>query len=298
MKGDFQGQIDAIDAKLEGGSKVVTLGDSVDYGTGTTNAGVYSMYARMKSAFPDTDARTLAIGGCVIQQQAALFGAAPVAVAAASGEVPASGAMPLSTVSPQFMHVSGGGSISSVTGHLAGVAGTMTQSGGAYTFTRTTDGDAVPLTTVNSFFVADTGQYDLRNRIVIIGGGINNSEAQQSDGTVVEVMQQIVDHIAPLTKKFLVLTVLNSTSETVGTSGYDVIMECNRQIKARWPNNYYDRRQQLVDAFDPNDPTDVAANANDTPPPSKMSDPIHPNNDGHGVMYDGLAEKMILKGYL
>lgn len=297
---DFPGQLTTLRAALYGSTKVLTIGDSVAYGSGSSNAGVYSVWARMRAAFPETDCRTIAIGGQNGRQQAARFGARPAYCTVTGGEIPASGPVTVTALSPPFL-TTPDNSAASTTGYLAGVYGTMLRSGGVTTFTRAADGDAVPVTSATSEFRAETRDTagDLyRDRILVIEVGINNSQEEQLNGTVADEVASIIEHARPLVKGIVVSSILNSRAAPIGSDAYNAVAAANAQLKARWPNYYWDRRAWLVAGYDPSVPQDVIDFGNDVPPSSLMSDAIHPNDNGHLRLFNGLVAYMKMRGLL
>lgn len=100
------------------------------------------------------------------------------------------------------------------------------------------------------------------------------------------VMADIASAVANLShSRFLVLTVLNSKTETTGTANYNAIIALNNAILAAYPNNSYDMRSHL--ATDPDG----------TIPSGMMSDVIHLNATGYAEVAAQVSAFLSGKGW-
>lgn len=114
--------------------------------------------------------------------------------------------------------------------------------------------------------------------IAIIWAGRNN----YSSGATVKA--DIASMIAALGHtRYLVLSVLNGSSEILNSSGWISITTLNADLAALYPSNYLDIRSLLVAQYNPSIPADVTDHANDIPPTSlrDVASPPHLNEAGY-----------------
>ena len=179
----------------------------------------------------------------------------------------------------------------SETGTVGGFHGTLIRSGAGgtagsttelYTFTQ--DADAVSQTLPGpAAFVPDTGQ--TLDQVAVFWMGNNNF----SDSA--QVLKDIAAAVAYLgNQKFLVLGILNSSSEAKGTTAYNQIVQLNTQLKQVYGAQFIDIRTTLVAAFNPTDAQDTLDHQNDVPPTSLRSNSIDLNAKGYGVVAETVAQ--------
>jgi hypothetical protein len=100
----------------------------------------------------------------------------------------------------------------------------------------------------------------------------------------------------------VVISVTNGTSEGIGTANYSKIVAANAALSQIYGEFFYDLRADFIQnglATAGITPTsdDLAAIALDRPPPSLMSDSIHPNTAGYGAQKVLFAAWLTSKGY-
>jgi hypothetical protein len=117
--------------------------------------------------------------------------------------------------------------------------------------------------------LADDKWFD---RISIIWAGTNGPDA---GSTVLADVTAMVNDRA--TDKFLVLPVINTADETVGTSGYNSKMAVNAQLLAAYPGNFFDVRSRVInDLQGPTGPyPNAAAVSQDIVQTSLRADNLH-----------------------
>lgn len=104
------------------------------------------------------------------------------------------------------------------------------------------------------------------------------------------VKSDIAGMVASLgTSKFIILGVINGTTELAGSAGYNQIIALNNDLGVLYPSNYIDIRAHLVASYDPLVAQDVIDFGNDVPPNSLRSDTLHLNAAG----YDVVAKKIM-----
>ena len=192
------------------GPDIVCWGDSMTAGAGGNGTTYPSVLQSLLTAAGKTAVvRNAGVGGETSVTITARTGATPFIVDVSGGQIPASGGVTITfrpingqPVAPLLQGTGTGGSF---TGSLAGVPGTITQSGGVYTFTRTTAGTAVtanrPLPFRTDFSEARRGDIAL---IWIGQNGPSNTRA-------IEDARAIVEHLTALNKRYLVISRPTST---------------------------------------------------------------------------------------
>jgi lysophospholipase L1-like esterase len=74
-------------------------------------------------------------------------------------------------------------------------------------------------------------------------------------------------------------------------------MRSNAQLAAAYPDNYIDIHRILVNAYNPNDPQDVADFNNDITPTSLRFDRIHLNTAGCDLVAAQIKQFLAAKGW-
>lgn len=203
-----------------------------------------------------------------------------VLVAPAGGEIPASGAVTVTTSQDiRFRE----GYAMTVTGTLAGVAGTLTFDAGTprvVTFTRSASGTTVPVTEPTPFLV--NAPTDHADGIQVIIAGRNDVTWHTGDvvGDVVAATAAMVESLTPRFPRVLLLGTITATSETIGSANHTAILRINESLASLYPDYFWDFRRWLIDqAMDVMGITpteaDRAAIVGDTLPPSLMEDDRH-----------------------
>lgn len=147
-------------------------------------------------------------------------------------------------------------------------------------------------TQVVARILADTGGRD--SWISVLWMGRNNA------GDHPTIKADIAQAIATLKtdpKEFIVLAVLNTSTEVIGTSGHSVITALNSDLQSLYPQNYIDIRSYLVTQYDPTSPQDVIDYQNDCVPESLRSDGLHLGPKGDALVAAKVNEFILSKGW-
>lgn len=234
------------------------------------------------------------VGGETSAGIAARTNAMPYLMLPAGGAIPASGAVNVTLTS------SGGGTSwpllqgagtpdGAMRGTLAGVAGVVTMvrpaeavqyvhhANDQYVFTRSTAGDAVPVTRPAPFYY--TNGEARRGDITVIWAGRNNFTQDNGDRVFRDV-KAMANYLAALDRRFLVLAVHNGSGEGTGTVNYPLITGLNARLLAEYGRRFVDHRRYLVeygleDAGLVPTAQDLADQAADTVPQQLRTDTIH-----------------------
>lgn len=259
---------------------VYCLGDSLTEGTGGT-----PYPTQLQTLLPF---RTVLNGGFAAQnaqQIAGRFGASGITLTVSGDEIPTSGSVNVTITSGNdpLTHATVDKSMS---GTIAGVLGTLlkTFSGGQYSFTRAEDGDAVSTSASGEFFFPNNDT--ARKALNVFWIGRNNVTSGASQVVVVErAVKQVASHLKALQKNFIVMSVLNDSAETTGTTGYDTTIAINTALQTAFPYNFLDIRAIL------------ATEPDGTVPASLRSDTIHLNTAGYAIVADSILKFINLKGF-
>ena len=117
----------------------------------------------------------------------------------------------------------------------------------------------------------------------IIWAGYNNYNDPAQVKADIAAMVAALGH-----SNYLVLSVLNGSSEPSGSSGYNTIIQLNNDLAATYGSHYLDVRSYLVSLYDPGNAQDVIDHGNDVPPSSLRYDTVHLTGAG----YTDVAQKI------
>lgn len=207
-----------------------------------------------------------------------------MAVLPDGGVIPGTGAVTVTTEQVIGWRLDRGWSC---TGTVAGVHGTLSRASSTLTFTRTTDGDPVPVSAPTPFVSAPGQDYDDATTILMLGrNDINYTGVSGADAPIERIVSAniaAVQSLTPANPRFLILGTINATGEAytaTGTGAYRQVTESNRILSELFPQNYLDIRSYIVNesiydqGITPTE-TDLANISTDRPPPSIMLDGVH-----------------------
>lgn len=167
-------------------------------------------------------------------------------------------------------------------GVLNGIPGTISRVGTTLTFTRTTAGSATATAGVVDFLSMPGLTY--RNNVQVIMPGRNDIGWASPAGDIVDRVVTagiaMMESIPALHRRVLLLGPTTSTAEVAGTTGHTQAVEIGEAFSRLYPEQYYDFRSWLVHeciyvlGITPTS-GDLSNMANDTVPPSIMTDAIH-----------------------
>lgn len=221
-------------------------------------------------------------------------------ITVAGGAIPASGGVEVTAIAPSTGYRVG--AAYSFAGELAGVAGTLARSADdSWTFTRTAVGAATPCPP-GSKFAHLTQSVAAQNDVQSLWAGRNNVSTATFHEDMMSCTELMVAYIKPLMKRFVVISVTNGTNEGRATESYSRIVNVNAALASKYGGYFYDLRTDFIQngmtvaGIVPTS-DDLAAIADDRPPPSLMADNIHPNTVGYGVQKTLFAAWLQQKGW-
>ncbi len=137
-------------------------------------------------------------------------------------------------------------------------------------------------TQVETRMVSDTLKHSWT---VVIWAGYNN----YTNGAQVE--SDIAAMVASLGSNthYVVLSILNGSTETSGSSGYNQILAINNYLASTYSGHYLDIRAYLVSQYNSSLSQDVTDHSNDIVPNSLRFDHIHPNAAGDYLVAQQVA---------
>ena len=259
----------SIPANIVSGSDIVCWGDSMTAGAG----GSGTTYPNVLATLTGHMVRNRGVGGETSVTITARTGANPMLVIPDGGTIPSSGGVVIaiqpingSTPAPLLQGHHGYN-----VGSIAGVAGTISESSGTYTFTRSEAGDPVTVNRPTPWMDAESPSR--RGDIAIIWIGQNGPSHARAKSDVAA----IVRHMDALDKRYLVI------SKPTSSDGED----------AEWHDLYGRRfiaiRQYMVayglaDAGITPTAQDTTDMSNGVVPESLRSDTIHWNAAGYTIL--------------
>lgn len=259
----------------------------------------YSNYAATMRSVLGIPVHNFGISGST--SRAILSRMRPTPMVVAGNQIPASGPVNVSCLDGLGPAELYGGSSVSINGLLAGVAGVLAwnQSTQSLTFTRAAAGAVVAVPAGTPFVWIATDQItgtevaDPLGGMAILFAGRNDFNPERTFAN----LREMVAALPTYAKRFLIPVYLPKVSEVYGTKDWDDRYRLLQMIHREWPQNHFD----LLPLFLANgngSPGDNAAIANKVPPPSLMSDDVHPNSAGVELQANAYAQFFISKGWI
>lgn len=288
---------------INGNERAVSaFGDSLTFGAGTgspPNGWVEQIAVLM----PEMSFRKFAVGGQVSSEIATRQGGFVNLVTLENNTIPASGSV--NVVAQKYRPItvnSAGAGQANLKGTLYGVHGTLNatydSSGNMLTntFTRTSAGDSVYVDPESAFLLdSNDSEFDIQ----VLWPGRNDVYATDFEDRVLSAHAACGDHVKPLNKKIIRLSITNrtGTSEVKGSEAYNKIISVNKKIQSLYPRDYIDIRALLVRSYNPGIPQDVIDFNNDCPPSSLMFDDTHFNAAGYAIIAQAIKKFIIDRGW-
>lgn len=217
-------------------------------------------------------------------------------LAVSGNQIPASGAVAVTMGTAILSYPAAlSKSITGVIRTFSGdIAGTLTKdASNNYTFTRTVAGTAANVL-ANTPFQADMGGADFGINVLWVG---TNDVGTASISTVGSFVDRFVESIKTVEKRFVILAPLADSSFTVGTGGYTNMRATVEALKLRYPRNFIDTQERLVNSYNAGIPQDVIDFGNKVTPSSLRSDTIHLTTAGYALVAQWVFQFLKDKGW-
>jgi lysophospholipase L1-like esterase len=247
------------------------------------------------------------VPGTKSQQIAFRAGGYTATATVAGGAIPASGAVTLSSwtlngdtsafAQPFYPQTDGYSIRAFITGSDGNqYEGTLSVSGGVYSFTRTTAGASVPVPSPATITANLQGRDEW---IHIIRLGQNDGYDQTQ---VMPALAAIVNNLKSLNIRYLIISETGKSTEILGSAAHTTMLNCNAAMQSAYPNEYVELRNYLVSQYNPTIPQDVTDHSNDVIPSSLRVDDTHNNNAGYDLTEQYIAtispNSLAAKGWL
>lgn len=267
-------------------SDITCWGDSLTQGTGGGTNGDWPYQLR---ALQPT--RTIYNQGIASQRStdiAARQGGVAINITFPANTIQASGGATVTCDSNPLQYATS----QKIAGTVSGIYGELTISGSTYTWTRKDAGSTVALSGATQFIVNN----GLKNGgITVLWVGRNN--VTSAPATVLSDIAAMVANLTALNKRYIVMSILNASTEGTGTSELTTILATNATLSSTYGNKYLDIRQTLVDSYNAGIPADVTAYGLNKVPPSLQSDTIHLNAAGYLLVAQTVSAKLTALGW-
>ncbi|WP_427130300.1 hypothetical protein [Pseudarthrobacter sp. S9] len=265
-------------------TKILCVGDSLTRGyTGSTAWDIADSYpSKLAGLLPDVSVVNQGFGGNPVDEIRLRVAALKLYLTPVGGVIPASGAVDVTT--RQAIGWVPGNTVS-LNGSLLGVSGTFTRSPTSMTFTRSSSGASVTVSTPAPLLISKP---DYSGYTAIIWTGRNDvsygclGHEKTVPDHVVAASIEFIEWLSPHIRQFAIVGTTNRVDEPRGTDKYNQVIEINTRLAALYPGKYINVRDYLVnhaiyDAGMTPTQADLDAMANDTPPPSIMDGGSHYN---------------------
>ena len=198
-----------------------------------------SLTSKLKVINPDVEVYDASFGGAVVEQQNALVGNVPLRLRFENDRILASGASNVTEL-VTYAIVS---KVSTMTGYVNGVLGSLSVAGSSIYFTRTNAAATDTLLDGDVDFIPSLGS-EYRNAAQVIWIGKNNLTSSvasiNSVTTLMDNTDSIIEYAASFVKRSIVMTHFVNGDTPAISSVRDRINQCNALYKLRYKQNVFD----------------------------------------------------------
>lgn len=229
-------------------ARITCLGDSLTQGTDVSGAwpASDSWPGKLAAHLPQGVAvNNAGRAGETVDGVLMLAGALDIWVEVTGGIIPASGSVGVTTrqrvVPPPNRAYSG---------NLAGVVGSLVHDNGAWTFTRSGTGAAVPVAPRIKFAASVNAR---STDVLVYWAGRNNIPNKMGmertvPDHIVAGAQRIIEWSEPRNKSVLVAGVTTASNEKAGSANYAMVTETNQRLRSLMPGRFVDVQHYLVNS--------------------------------------------------
>lgn len=214
------------------------VGDSLTAGTGATNG--LTMPVQVGLKLPQRVVLNFGIGGQTYQQIAARQGATPELVTLSGGAFNGLNAVSV-TVVTELLSTQADNTTRYISGVLAGVPCFLSRTASGGPPSTTENYTATPLYSTTAqiaantpFYPDDWGGNNSASFIQVYWWGRNNVPTF----TGLNAAYDAAIAALPSPRRFIIIGVLNATTEGIGSGNYNAIVAQNAAIQAEYPSNY------------------------------------------------------------
>lgn len=307
-KAAVQSMISAVNAPARSSrATVACIGDSLTdgYSNGAFWPAADKWPTILDALLPTATTLEYGLSGHTIDATMLYIGALAPRFKVSGGSIPSSGtAVPVTT---SEVHGLQSGTIA-IGGTLAGVNGTLEQTGSGWTFKSLGGASASGITGVHEFQATRRGTWEDTTAIIWLGrndisNGITGVEATVPDHVVAST-KRLVAELRPRVKNVMICGVTSRISEVAGSKEHNWMLEINTRLQDIFPEYFrsaqdYLRNQALTDLGITPTAADTAKLAAGTVPPSVMDDDTHISKATAAVMARRFFQPFLTrKGYV
>ena len=276
----------ASSAPSSGGQPIDAWGDSLTTGTPGIGGLDGTWPYQLSILLNGREVRNFGVSGQISDSIAARQGALVARLDVAGNALPAKGPVPVNVVNGVEIPGAGTGEVH---GTLDGIPGDLAYSEDYHhLFVRDTAGAPVSVPAGSPFLVDDH-----RGDINVIWAGRNDVNLNHTAQTIGNIarMTARADH-----GRFIVLSILNGAGEGRGTAKHETVVKLNRELAARFPDNFIDVREALV-ARAGHKAVDQQDREADVVPSSLRVDDQHLSAEGYGIVAQQVAHFIGQRGW-
>lgn len=222
---------------------VFAAGDSLTHGN---LAPVGTIWPSLLAAATGRIVTNFGLNANTMTQIAARIGSTPALLTISGNQIPASGAVSVTSISVGLLPAGLDGP-TSMAGIFWGVPCVLSSTDGvAYTLTRTTAGQAIPVL-ANTPFLPSIPMAHQRDFWTIFGGRNDASAGTNLLTVTAPLVDDVVRWLGH--ERYLVfgITTVSNGTENKGSSGYNAIVEYNNRQQTRYGSRFFDIRRYLID---------------------------------------------------
>jgi lysophospholipase L1-like esterase len=273
-------------------NEIICFGDSLTAGAGATGlAGGLTFPQHLTNMLYPRLVLNSGLGGQTMEQIASRQGAKPIYITITGNSLTGNSGVAITSISSQFLTSSNTGQ-TFASGIVNNIPCYISRNsvGETYTIIGISSGTVPP----NSIFYPDSA-YNALPTIQVWWWGRNNVP----NFTGLDTLYDSAISIMPSPRRFLIIGVLPSLTEIIGTTNYNAIIAINATLAANYPNNYIvstppTTAEMAAIKYTPTTQDNIDI-ANGVFPTGMSYDGIHLNGYGYNIIANRVAK--LIKQY-